>query len=137
MNSIGFLCIPRKSKTKPRMVFRMIHEKDSLLTMGKVWSAWTSWVPVCGSFCWDYPMQIANLNLFARLRFGQFLSLRLAFTRACGASMKRTLAHNTRRPASCPPDRCLAVLNVSCSPDFLLKPDMLRSEVFENKHLLE
>ena len=30
--------IPRKSKTKQRMVFRMIHVKDSLLPMGKVWS---------------------------------------------------------------------------------------------------
>ena len=29
--------------TKQRMVFRMIHVKDSLLPMGKVWSAWTSW----------------------------------------------------------------------------------------------
>ena len=30
--------IPCKSKTKQRMVFRMIHIKDSLLPMGKVWS---------------------------------------------------------------------------------------------------
>jgi len=30
--------IPWKSKTKQRMVFRMIHIKDSLLPMGKVWS---------------------------------------------------------------------------------------------------
>ena len=30
--------IPWKSKTKQRMVFRMIHAKDSLLPMGKVWS---------------------------------------------------------------------------------------------------
>ena len=30
--------IPWKSKTKERMVFRMIHIKDSLLPMGKVWS---------------------------------------------------------------------------------------------------
>ena len=30
--------IPWKSKTKQRMVFRMIHVKDSLLPMGKVWS---------------------------------------------------------------------------------------------------
>ena len=29
---------PWKSKTKQRMVFRMIHIKDSLLPMGKVWS---------------------------------------------------------------------------------------------------
>ena len=29
---------PWKSKTKQRMVFRMIHVKDSLLPMGKVWS---------------------------------------------------------------------------------------------------
>ena len=29
---------PWKSKTKQRMVFRMIHMKDSLLPMGKVWS---------------------------------------------------------------------------------------------------
>ena len=48
----GVLCIgdvffwggeifPWKSKTKQRMVFRMIHVKDALLRMGKVWSAWT------------------------------------------------------------------------------------------------
>ena len=30
--------MPWKSKTKQRMVFRMIHVKDSLLPMGKVWS---------------------------------------------------------------------------------------------------
>ena len=30
--------VPWKSKTKQRMVFRMIHIKDSLLPMGKVWS---------------------------------------------------------------------------------------------------
>ena len=30
--------IPWKSKTKQRMVFRMIHIQDSLLPMGKVWS---------------------------------------------------------------------------------------------------
>ncbi len=30
--------IPWESKTKQRMVFRMIHVKDSLLPMGKVWS---------------------------------------------------------------------------------------------------
>jgi len=30
--------LPWKSKTKQRMVFRMIHIKDSLLPMGKVWS---------------------------------------------------------------------------------------------------
>ena len=36
---------PWESKTKQRMVFRMIHEKDSLLPIGKVWSLdWTSWV---------------------------------------------------------------------------------------------
>ena len=35
---------PRKSKTKQRIVFRMIHVKDSLLPRGKVWSTWTSWV---------------------------------------------------------------------------------------------
>ena len=29
---------PWKSKTKQRMVFGMIHVKDSLLPMGKVWS---------------------------------------------------------------------------------------------------
>ena len=29
---------PWKSKTKQRMVFRMIHVKDSLLPLGKVWS---------------------------------------------------------------------------------------------------
>ena len=29
---------PWKSKTKQRMVFWMIHVKDSLLPMGKVWS---------------------------------------------------------------------------------------------------
>ena len=32
------LPFPWESKTKQRMVFRMIHEKDSLLPMGKVWS---------------------------------------------------------------------------------------------------
>ena len=32
------LPLPWKSKTKQRMVFRMIHVKDSLLPMGKVWS---------------------------------------------------------------------------------------------------
>ena len=37
-------CEPWESKTKQRMVFRMIHVKDSLLPMGKVWSNWTSWV---------------------------------------------------------------------------------------------
>ena len=37
LNFWGFH-IPRKSKTKQRMVFRMIHVKDSLLPMGKVWS---------------------------------------------------------------------------------------------------
>ena len=35
--------LPWKSKTKQRMVFR-IHIKESLLPMGKVWSAWTPWV---------------------------------------------------------------------------------------------
>ena len=35
---IGAHGIPWKSKTKQRMVFRMIHIKDSLLPMGKVWS---------------------------------------------------------------------------------------------------
>ena len=33
-----YLYIPWKSKTKQRMVFRMIHVKDSLLPMGKVGS---------------------------------------------------------------------------------------------------
>ena len=33
-----YIYIPWKSKTKQRMVFRMIHIKDSLLPMGKVWS---------------------------------------------------------------------------------------------------
>ena len=32
------LYMPWESKTKQRMVFRMIHVKDSLLPMGKVWS---------------------------------------------------------------------------------------------------
>ena len=32
------ISIPWESKTKQRMVFRMIHVKDSLLPMGKVWS---------------------------------------------------------------------------------------------------
>ena len=32
------MTIPWKSKTKQRMVFRMIHIKDPLLPMGKVWS---------------------------------------------------------------------------------------------------
>ena len=32
------MTLPWKSKTKQRMVFRMIHVKDSLLPMGKVWS---------------------------------------------------------------------------------------------------
>ncbi len=32
------LHVPWESKTKQRMVFRMIHVKDSLLPMGKVWS---------------------------------------------------------------------------------------------------
>ena len=32
------ICIPWKFKTKQRMVFRMIHVKDSLLPRGKVWS---------------------------------------------------------------------------------------------------
>ena len=32
-----FLSVPWKSKTKQRMVFRMIQMKDSLLPMGKVW----------------------------------------------------------------------------------------------------
>ena len=32
------LHVPWKSKTKQRMFFRMIHVKDSLLPMGKVWS---------------------------------------------------------------------------------------------------
>ena len=37
---ISEMCIstPWKSKTKQRMVFGMIHVKDSLLPMGKVWS---------------------------------------------------------------------------------------------------
>ena len=38
------LHLPWKSKTKQRMVFWMIHVKDSLLPMGKVWSTWTSCV---------------------------------------------------------------------------------------------
>ena len=33
-----YIYIPWESKTKQRMVFRMIHVKDSLLPMGKVWS---------------------------------------------------------------------------------------------------
>ena len=33
-----YTCIPWKAKTKITMVFRMIHVKDSLLPMGKVWS---------------------------------------------------------------------------------------------------
>ena len=36
--SLLTLPIPWKSKTKQRMVFRMIHVKESLLPMGKVWS---------------------------------------------------------------------------------------------------
>ena len=32
------LYLPWESKTKQRMVFRMIHVKDSLLPRGKVWS---------------------------------------------------------------------------------------------------
>ena len=32
-----YIYIPWKSKTKQRMVFRMIHVKDSLLLLGKVW----------------------------------------------------------------------------------------------------
>ncbi len=35
---VRILYVPWKSKTKQRMVFRMIHVKDSLLPMGKVWS---------------------------------------------------------------------------------------------------
>ena len=73
-----------------------------LLTMGKVWSAWRLGLP-------NYSVE----------------SLRLAFTRACGASMKRTLGHNTRRHASCPPDRCLAGGMFELQPWFLLKPDMM------------
>ena len=37
-NDFPWKTIPWKSKTKQRMVFRMIHIKDSLLQMGKVWS---------------------------------------------------------------------------------------------------
>ena len=33
-----YIHLPWESKTKQRMVFRMIHVKDSLLPMGKVWS---------------------------------------------------------------------------------------------------
>ena len=33
-----YMCIPWKSKTKQRMVFGIIHVKDSFLPMGKVWS---------------------------------------------------------------------------------------------------
>ena len=46
------LNFPWESKTKQRMVFRMIHEKDSLLPMGKVWSAWTSCVLISHSPAW-------------------------------------------------------------------------------------
>ena len=38
-----WVTLPWKSKTKQRMVLRMIHVKDSLLPMVKVWPAWTSW----------------------------------------------------------------------------------------------
>ena len=39
LGSYGPLLItPRKSKTKQRMVFRVINVKDSLLPTGKVWS---------------------------------------------------------------------------------------------------
>ena len=37
-NKYIYIYIPWKSKTKQRMAVRMIHVKDSLLPMGKVWS---------------------------------------------------------------------------------------------------
>ena len=37
-SSMIYIYIPWKSKTKQRMAFRMIHVKDFLLPMGKVWS---------------------------------------------------------------------------------------------------
>ena len=42
-NWISKMNLPWKSKTKQRMIFRIVHIKDSLLPMGKVWS-WTPWV---------------------------------------------------------------------------------------------
>ena len=47
---------PWKSKTKQRMVFRMIHVKDSLLPRGKVWSLYFlgSCNQLLGSFCSIY-----------------------------------------------------------------------------------
>ena len=36
LTDVSYIYIPWKSKTKQRMVFGMIHVKDSLLPMGKV-----------------------------------------------------------------------------------------------------
>ena len=47
LNNVYYIYIytPWKSKTKQRMVFRMIHVKDYIPTKGQaVWSTWTSWV---------------------------------------------------------------------------------------------
>ena len=74
----------------------------------------------------------AGTTRCARLRFGQFLSLRLAFTRACGASMKRTLGHNTRRHASCLLDRCLAFWNVSTKTLVWLKNGVCQQKAVYN-----
>ena len=54
--------IPWESKTKQRMVFRMIHVKDSLLPRGKVWSAWTSWVYI-DDMCKTMILTLISLKL--------------------------------------------------------------------------
>ena len=48
-----YIYIPWKSKTKQRMVFRMIHVKDSLLPMGKVWSLDFLGIYIYIITCWE------------------------------------------------------------------------------------
>ena len=50
---------PWKSKTKQRMVFRMIHVKDSLLPRGKVWS-----LDFLGDLLLNWPFLLSSLLLF-------------------------------------------------------------------------
>ena len=89
---------PWKSKTKQRMVFGMIHVKDSLLLMGKVWSLdflgpyvpaihlsalllrsiFPQYICICESHVFLGLPIFARPVVHARARFNQRLSGRLA-----------------------------------------------------------
>ena len=58
---------PWKSKTKQRMVFRMIHIKDSLLPMGKVWS-----LDLLGNHKMDVPFSSRSRSPNVKDFWGQF-----------------------------------------------------------------